>query len=114
MMITPMQEAVAAALFEKDYEEPWSEATIIARRQWLDMADCAIRAMDRTEVWDLFFTMTTLLEGVIPLIDKAADEEFEADRGKAMRRVTQQKRLETAKSCVQRASEIIWGGKQDD
>jgi len=113
MMITPMHEAVAAALFEKDYEEPWSEATIIARQQWLDMADCAIRAMDRTEVWDLFCTMTRLLEGVAPLIDKAAAEEFKAEQGKTMRRVTQQKRLETTKSCVQRAREIIWGNGND-
>lgn len=114
MNITPMQEAVAEALFEKDYEEPWSEATIIARRQWLDMADCAIRAMERTEVWNLFCTMTTLLEGVIPLIDKAAIEEFEAERGKAMRRITQQSRLEEARGCVQIASEIIWGARNRD
>lgn len=114
MIITPMKEAVAAALFEKDYEEPWSEATIIARRQWLDMADCAIQAMDRTEVWDLFCSMTLLLEGAMPLLDKAAEQELIAERGKSMRKVTQQKRFEEAKGCVQRASEIIWGDQIND
>lgn len=111
MFIDPIKEAVAAALFEKDYEEPWSEATIIARRQWLDMADCAIRAMERTDIYELFCQMTNLLEGYMPILEKAAVEETISQENQTFKKVTQRNRLTAARECVNRGREIIWGAK---
>ena len=37
------------------------------------MADAAIRAMDRTDVWELFRTMTGLLDGYMPVLEAAAN-----------------------------------------
>lgn len=101
------KEQVAAALFEKDYGEPWDEATETARWHWLDMADAAIRAMDRSEAMNIMHTLATILNGVMPLLEQAAIDEARAEQGKTMRKVTQQRRREAAMVAVERAFEIM-------
>jgi hypothetical protein len=101
------KETVASALFEKDYGEPWDEATETARWHWLEMADCAIRAMDRSDAMSVMHTLATVMDGIMPLLDAAAIEEARAGHGKAMRTVTQQRRREAAMVAVERAFELL-------
>ena len=101
------KEAVAAALFEKDYGEPWDEATETARWHWLEMADTAIRAMDREDATNVLHTLATIMAGIMPLLEKAALDEARAEQGKPMRKVTQQRRREAAMVAVERAFELL-------
>lgn len=101
------KEAVAAALFEKDYGEPWDEATETARWHWLEMADTAIRAMDREDATNVLHTLATIMAGIMPLLEKAAIDEARAEQGKPMRKVTQQRRREAAMVAVERAFELL-------
>lgn len=101
------KEAVAAALFEKDYGEPWDEATETARWHWLEMADTAIRAMDREDATNVLHTLATIMAGIMPLLEKAAIDEARAEQGKPMRKVTQQRRREAAMFAVERAFELL-------
>lgn len=101
------KEAVAAALFEKDYGEPWDEATETARWHWLEMADTAIRAMDREDATNVLHTLATIMAGIMPLLEKAAIDEARAEQGKPMRKVTQQRRREAAMIAVERAFELL-------
>lgn len=107
MVNNPFKEQVAAALFEKDYGEPWEEATETARGWWLEMADTAIRAMDRSETMSVMHTLATTMQGIMPLLEKAAIEEARTEQGKPMRKVTQQRRREAAMLAVERAFEIM-------
>lgn len=101
------KEAVAAALFEKDYGEPWDEATEPARWHWLEMADTAIRAMDREDATNVLHTLATIMAGIMPLLEKAAIDEARSEQGKPMRKVTQQRRREAAMVAVERAFELL-------
>ena len=101
------KEAVAAALFEKDYGEPWDEATETARWHWLEMADTAIRAMDREDATNVLHTLATIMAGIMPLLEKAAIDEARSEQGKPMRKVTQQRRREAAMVAVERAFELL-------
>lgn len=101
------KEAVAAALFEKDYGEPWDEATETARWHWLEMADTAIRAMDREDATNVLHTLATIMAGIMPLLEKAVIDEARAEQGKPMRKVTQQRRREAAMVAVERAFELL-------
>jgi hypothetical protein len=101
------KEQVAAALFEKDYGEPWDEATETARWHWMEMADTAIRAMDRSDALNVMHTLATVMEGIMPLLDNAAVEEARAGYGSSMRPVTQQRRREAAMVAVERAFELM-------
>lgn len=105
------KETVAAALFEKDYGEPWDEATETAREWWLEMADVALRAMDRSEAMSVLHTLASTMQGVMPLLEKAAIEEARAEQGKTLRRVTQQKRREAAMMAVEQAFDILRMGR---
>ncbi len=101
------KEQVAAALFEKDYGEPWDEATETARWHWLEMAETAITAMDRSDATSVLHTLATVMEGIMPLLEKAAIDEARAEQGKTMRKVTQQRRREAAMMAVERAFELM-------
>jgi hypothetical protein len=101
------KEQVAAALFEKDYGEPWDEATETARWHWLEMADTAIRAMDRSDATNVMHTLATIMIGIMPLLEKAAIDEARAEQGKTMRKVTQQRRREAAMIAAERALELM-------
>lgn len=101
------KETVAAALFEKDYGEPWDEATETARWHWLEMADTAITAMDRSDAANVLHTLATIMAGIMPLLEKAAIDEARAEQGKPMRKVTQQRRREAAMVAVERAFELL-------
>ena len=106
-MVDPLKEAVAEALFVLDYDKPWDEATSTSRWQRLCMADTAIRAMDRTDVWELFRTMTSLLDGYMPVLEAAANAEAIEEAGKEMQMTTQRFRLKAAQESVERAFDIL-------
>jgi hypothetical protein len=111
MFVNPMKEAVAAALFKDYHGDDWDEATEPARADYLQRADLVMRTMDRSEIMSVLHTLATIVEGVMPLLDKAATEEARADEGKTFRRVTQQNRLDAAKIAVDRAFEMMGIGK---
>lgn len=102
-----MKTAVAKALFAKDYGEPWKDATETARWHWLEMADVAIRAMDRSDGMALLHQLANLLDGCIPLLEDAAAQEARENEGKALRCITQRKRLEVARQAIDRAFDML-------
>jgi hypothetical protein len=107
MFVTPMKEAVAAALFKDYHGDEWEDATENARLDYLHRADLVMRTMDRSEIMNVLHTLATVLNGVMPLIEKAAAQEAKEGEGLTLKRVTQQRRLEAAKSAVDRAFEIM-------
>lgn len=111
MFVNPMKEAVAAALFKDYHGEEWEEATEPARADYLQRAELVIRTMDRSEIMSVLHTLATIVEGIMPLLEKAAVEEARADKGKTFRRVTQQNRREAAMIAVDRAFEMMGIGR---
>lgn len=111
MFVNPMKEAVAAALFKDYHGDDWEDATEPARADYLHRAELVLRTMDRSEIMNVLHTLATIMEGTMPLLEKAAAEEARADEGKTFRRVTQQNRLDAAKVAVDRAFEIMGIGR---
>lgn len=111
MFVNPMKEAVAAALFKDYHGEDWNEATEPARADYLQRADLVMRTMDRSEIMSILHTLATVVDGIMPLLDKAAVEEAREDQGKTFRRVTQQNRREAAMIAVNQAFQIIGIGR---
>ncbi len=107
MKNNPMIRAVAAALFAKDYGEPWREATETARWHWMEMADIAIRAMERSDAMAILHQLANLLDGSLPLLEEAAEQERIENEGKALKCITQRKRLEVARTAIDRAFDIL-------
>lgn len=111
MFVNPMKEAVAAALFKDYHGEEWEEATEPARADYLQRAELVMRTMDRSEIMNVLHTLATIVEGVMPLLENAAQHEARAENGKTFRRVTQQNRLAAAKVAVDRAFEMMGIGR---
>ncbi len=105
-----MKRAVAAALFAKDYGEPWKEATETARWHWMEMADVAIRAMDRSDAMAVLHQLANIMDGILPLLEEAAEQERKDNEGKAMKCITQRKRLEASRQAIDRAFDILGMG----
>jgi hypothetical protein len=112
MKNNPMIRAVAAALFAKDYGEPWREATETARWHWMEMADVAVRAMERSDAMTVLHQLANLLDGLLPLLEEAAERERKDNEGKALKCITQRKRLEVSRQAIDRAFDIL--GMQHD
>lgn len=108
-MLNPMKEAVAAALFKDYHGDEWDEATEFARADYLQRADLVMRTMDRSDVMSVLHTLATIVEGIMPLLDKAAIDEHrqQQDNVTGLRRITQQKRREAAMIAVDRAFEMM-------
>ena len=102
-----MKRAVAAALFAKDYGEPWKEATETARWHWMEMADVAIRAMDRSDAMAVLHQLANIMDGILPLLEEAAERERKQNEGNALKCITQRKRLEVARQAIDRAFDIL-------
>ena len=107
MKFDPLKEAVAEAIFLYDQDEPWDEATGTSRREFLRMADAAIRGMDRTDAWELFRTMANILDGYMPILEEAATAEISAETGKEFPRITQRSRFKAARQAVDRAFDML-------
>lgn len=102
-----MKRLVAAALFAKDVGEPWKEATMTARWHWMEMAGVAIRAMERSDAMATLHELANLLDGTLPLLESAAKQEGKENEGKALKCITQRKRLEVARTAIDRAYNIL-------
>ena len=113
MFTNPMKEAVAAALFKDYHGDDWEEATEPARADYLHRADLVMRTMDRSDVMSVLHTLATIVEGIMPLLDKAATDEYREQQSNSigMRRITQQKRREAAMIAVDRAFELMGIGR---
>jgi len=107
MFVNPMKEAVAAALFKDYHGEEWEEATEPARADYLQRADLVMRTMDRSEIMSVLHTLATIMAGIMPLLEKAADDEARVEQGKTMRKVTQQRRRDAALVAIDQAFEIL-------
>jgi len=108
-MLNPMKEAIAAALFKDYHGDEWEDATEPARADYLQRADLVMRTMDRSDAMSVLHTLATVMQGIMPLLDKAAIDEAREEQGKTMRRVTQQRRREAALIAVDRAFEMLGG-----
>lgn len=104
-----MRVAVARAIYETECSGPFDEAPSIDRTLAMDVADAAIRAMDRTDVMQLLREIVPLLEGALPALEKAAKEEERLSAGKALKPITQQKRYEAAQALVDRGWRVLGG-----
>lgn len=102
-----MRRAVAAAIFEAEHGEPFSEATGVAEADYLDLADAAIRAMDRTDALRLLRDIVPLLEGSLDTLEYMAKLEEHREAGSPMRKVTHKLRFEAARKMVERGYAIL-------
>ena len=62
---------------------------------------------DKPDTKETMWTLAKIMDGVLPLLQRAAYNEAKAEAGKPMRNMTQQSRLEAATSAVARAFEIM-------
>lgn len=107
MTYTDMRRAVAAAIFEYEQGEPFGEATGVAETHSLQLADEAIRAMDRTDAMELLREIVPLLDGALDVLGEEARKEARREAGKPMRKVTCMKRYQAAQALVDRGWKIL-------
>lgn len=107
MTYADMRRKVAAAIFEQDQDESFSEATRVAEAHALELADAAIRAMDRTDVMEFLRSAVALLDGALDSLGEAARLEARRERGKPMRSITHMHRYEAAQKMVDRGWKIL-------
>lgn len=62
---------------------------------------------DKPDAKETMWTLAKIMDGVLPMLQRAARAEAQAEAGKSMRNITHQSRLEAATSAVARAFEIM-------